>query len=169
MMLCSFISRLRNGSILHRFPSALPNGAKTKKCLWIRSNILYSKLYISGAEFRFFWLNSKLVETGACEPPSYYHEYKFSLIPLYTCHQNSLYVAYTGAVPFVKDDLLFYKHSHYQPDTPLALVWKDENCSRYVIDTDKMDKFQASSSWFWSYKVMERVLHLMILLWTLVA
>ncbi|KAG7023066.1 hypothetical protein SDJN02_14090, partial [Cucurbita argyrosperma subsp. argyrosperma] len=30
------ISRLRNGSILHRFPSALPNGAKTKKCLWIR-------------------------------------------------------------------------------------------------------------------------------------
>lgn len=25
------ISRLRNGSILHRFPSSLPNGAKTKK------------------------------------------------------------------------------------------------------------------------------------------
>lgn len=25
------VSRLRNGSLLHRFPSALPNGAKTKE------------------------------------------------------------------------------------------------------------------------------------------
>lgn len=29
------------------------------------------------------------------------------------------------------------RHAHYQTgNTPLALVWKDENCSQYVIDTD---------------------------------
>ncbi|KDO52665.1 hypothetical protein CISIN_1g0147511mg, partial [Citrus sinensis] len=28
-------------------------------------------------------------------------------------------------------------HAHYQTgNTPLALVWKDEKCSQYVIDTD---------------------------------
>lgn len=29
------------------------------------------------------------------------------------------------------------RHAHYQAGiTPLALVWKDENCSQYVMDTD---------------------------------
>lgn len=29
------------------------------------------------------------------------------------------------------------RHAHYQTgNTPLTLVWKDENCSQYVIDTD---------------------------------
>lgn len=29
------------------------------------------------------------------------------------------------------------RHAHYQAgNTPLTLVWKDENCSQYVIDTD---------------------------------
>lgn len=29
------------------------------------------------------------------------------------------------------------RHAHYQTgNTPLALVWKDENCSQYVLDTD---------------------------------
>lgn len=33
--------------------------------------------------------------------------------------------------------VVFARHAHYQPgNTPLALVWKDENCSQYVIDTD---------------------------------
>jgi len=30
-----------------------------------------------------------------------------------------------------------FRHAHYQAGiTPLALVWKDENCSQYVMDTD---------------------------------
>lgn len=39
-------------------------------------------------------------------------------------------------------DLVLYiflslRHAHYQAGiTPLALVWKDENCSQYVMDTD---------------------------------
>nr|KAJ0209851.1 hypothetical protein LSAT_V11C400188890 [Lactuca sativa] len=32
---------------------------------------------------------------------------------------------------------IIYRHAHYQTgNTPLALVWKDETCSEYVIDTD---------------------------------
>ncbi|KAI4336315.1 hypothetical protein L6164_014854 [Bauhinia variegata] len=154
------IGRLRNGSILHRFPSALPNGAKKRDfsgsaqsysildCIFHEPDQTYYvidmvcwrgySLYDCTAEFRFFWLNSKLVETGACDAPSYYHKYRFSLVPVYNCDQSGLLAAYTAQVPYVKDGLLFYnKHAHYQTgNTPLALVWKDENCSQYVIDTD---------------------------------
>ncbi|EEF51792.1 snurportin-1 [Ricinus communis] len=154
------VSRQRNGSILHRFPSALPNGAKTRDlsgssqsysildCIFHELDQTYYvidmvcwrgySLYDCSAEFRFFWLNSKLGETGACNPPSVYHKYRFSIVPVYNCDQSGLWSAYTGSVPYTKDGLLFYnKHAHYQMgNTPLALVWKDENCSQYVIDTD---------------------------------
>lgn len=156
------VSRLRNGSILHRFPSALPGGARTRTrdasgaaqsysildCIFHEADQTYYvidmvcwrgySLYDCTAEFRFFWLNSKLAETGACDPPSQYHRYRFSLVPVYNCDQDGLSAAYTGPAPYVKDGLLFYnKHAHYQTgNTPLALVWKDENCSQYVIDTD---------------------------------
>lgn len=154
------VSRLRNGSVLHHFPSALPNGARTKDisgsaqsycildCIFHELDQTYYvidmvcwrgySLYDCTAEFRFFWLNSKLAETGACDPPSPYHRYRFSVVPIYNCDQNGLYAAYTGAAPYVKDGLLFYnRHAHYQTgNTPLTLVWKDENCSQYVIDTD---------------------------------
>ncbi|XP_007037977.2 PREDICTED: snurportin-1 isoform X2 [Theobroma cacao] len=125
------VSRQRNGSILHHFPSALPAGAKTRDssgsgqsycildCIFHELDQTYYvidmvcwngySLYDCTSEFRFFWLNSKIEES-----------------------------AYTGVVPYVKDGLLFYnKHAHYQTgNTPLVLVWKDENCSQYVIDTD---------------------------------
>ncbi|XP_059444969.1 uncharacterized protein LOC132176706 [Corylus avellana] len=154
------VSRLRNGSMLHRFPSALPNGARTRDasgsaqsytildCIFHEADQTYYvidmvcwrgySLHDCAAEFRFFWLNSKLVETGAFDPPSQYHRYRFSLVPVYNCDQSGLSAAYTEPVPYVKDGLLFYnKHAHYQTgNTPLALVWKDENCSQYVIDTD---------------------------------
>ncbi|XP_058787730.1 uncharacterized protein LOC131662065 [Vicia villosa] len=154
------ISRLRNGSILHRFPSKLPNGARTKEvssasnsysildCIFHEQDQTYYvidmvcwrgySLYDCTSEFRFFWVNSKLAETGACDSPSYYHKYKFSLVPVYGCDQSGLCSAYSAPVPYVKDGLLFYnKHAHYQAgNTPLALVWKDENCSQYVMDTD---------------------------------
>ncbi|XP_057480600.1 uncharacterized protein LOC130767674 [Actinidia eriantha] len=154
------VSRLRNGSLLHRFPSALPSGARTKgnscsaqsycilDCIFNELDQTYYvidmvcwagySLYECTAEFRFFWLNSKLAESGACDSPSFYHKYRFGLVPVYNCDQAGLHIAYTGPVPFVKDGLLFYnKHAHYQTgNTPLALVWKDENCSQYVIDTD---------------------------------
>ncbi|CAN6464786.1 unnamed protein product [Victoria cruziana] len=125
------VSRLRNGTVLHHFPSALPNGARTKEvlgpasmfcildCVFHEPDQTYYvidmicwrgySLYDCTAEFRFFWLNSKLAET-----------------------------AYTGHLPFTRDGLLFYnKHAHYQTgNTPLSLVWKDQVCSQYFIDTD---------------------------------
>ncbi|KAM0060090.1 putative snurportin-1 [Helianthus debilis subsp. tardiflorus] len=154
------VSRLRNGSLLHRFPSALPNGARTREssrsgqsycildCIFHESDQTYYVIdmvcwagisfYECTAEFRFFWMNSKLVESGACEAPSTYHRYRFSLVHVYSCDHEGLQTAYTGAVPYLKDGLLFYnKHAHYQTgNTPLVLVWKDESCSQYVIDTD---------------------------------
>ncbi|KAJ4835220.1 hypothetical protein Tsubulata_021047 [Turnera subulata] len=161
------VSRQRNGSILHRFPSALPNGAKTRDvsgpassysildCIFHESDQTYYvidmvcwrgySLYDCTAEFRFFWLNSKLGETGACDPPSHSHKYRFSTVPVYNCDQSGLYAAYSGATPYVKDGLLFCnKHAHYQTgNTPLALVWKDQNCSQYVIDTDNKGQVPA--------------------------
>nr|AQY17497.1 snurportin-1 [Liriodendron chinense] len=154
------VSRLRNGSILHHFPSALPSGARTKDisgpahsfcildCIFHEADQTYYvidmvcwrgyPLHDCSAEFRFFWLNSKLAETGACNPPSLYHKYTFSVVPINNCDQAGLEAAYAGAVPYAKDGLLFYnKHAHYQTgNTPLALVWKDEKCSQYVLDTD---------------------------------
>ncbi|KAF6161456.1 hypothetical protein GIB67_009335 [Kingdonia uniflora] len=154
------VSRLRNGSVLHHFPSNLPNGARTKDnsgpahsfclldCIFHEQDQTYYVIdmvcwsgysyYDCSAEFRFFWLNSKLAENGACDPPSLYHRYRFSVVPILNCDQMGLHAAYAGTAPYVKDGLLFYnKHAHYQTgNTPLALVWKDESCSQYVIDTD---------------------------------
>ncbi|MBA0805862.1 hypothetical protein Gohar_005350, partial [Gossypium harknessii] len=154
------VSRQRNGSILHHFPSALPAGAKIRDgsgsaqsycildCIFHELDQTYYvidmvcwngySLYDCTAEFRFYWLNSKLEESGACNAPSYYHKFRFSAVPVYNCDQSGLHAAYTGVVPYAKDGLLFYnKHALYQTgNTPLALVWKDENCSQYVIDTD---------------------------------
>ncbi|XP_066362991.1 uncharacterized protein [Miscanthus floridulus] len=154
------ISRVRNGSILHRFPSALPNGSKRDisgpassysilDCIFHEPDETYYiidmicwrgySLYDCTAEFRFFWVNSKIAETSAGDPPSTYHRYRFSALPVYDCTLEGLQAAYSGSMPYVKDGLLFYnKHAHYQAGiTPLALVWKDETCSQYVIDTDK--------------------------------
>lgn len=156
----STISRLRNGSLLHRFPSALPNGSRNKNasgsgqsycildcifhevklsffvyefifcfvsllliatcvhCYYLQADQTYYVIdmvcwagvsfYECTAEFRFFWLNSKLLETGACEAPSLYHKYRFSLLSIYNCDQEGLHAAYTGSFPYVKDGLLFY-------------------------------------------------------------
>lgn len=152
------VSRQRNGSVLHHFPSALPSGARTREnsgsadsycildcifhevrlssfviqvfisvfnsflyvliyCQWQADQTYYVidmvcwrgySLYDCNAEFRFFWLNSKLTEGGACEPPSHYHRYRFCPVPVYNCDESGLLSAYTGPVPYVKDGLLFF-------------------------------------------------------------
>lgn len=65
-------------------------------------------LYECTAEFRFFWLNSKLVEIGACDAPSTYHKFRFCTVPVYECDEKGLETAYTGVMPYVKDGLLFH-------------------------------------------------------------
>ncbi|XP_042014526.1 snurportin-1-like [Salvia splendens] len=111
------VSWLRNGCLLHRFPSALPNGASTNN------------------SSRFFWLSSKLAESEACNDPSPYHKYRFMTLLVYSCDKEGLKAAYTGQVSYVKDGLLFTIRN-----TPLVLVWKDESCSQYVLDTESNGK-----------------------------
>lgn len=39
---------------------------------------------------------------------------------------------------------LIFRHAHYQTgNTPLALVWKDEHCSQYFLDTDSKGEVPA--------------------------
>lgn len=51
---------------------------------------------------------------------------------------GGLHQAYAGTVPYERDGLLLlHKEGQYHTGhTPLALLWKDAACSRYVIDTD---------------------------------
>lgn len=54
------------------------------------------------------------------------------------CDAEGLQHAYSSPVAFQRDGLYFlHKEGHYSLDaTPLAVLWKDEACSQYVIDTD---------------------------------
>ncbi|KAG6401530.1 hypothetical protein SASPL_138389 [Salvia splendens] len=103
---------LRNGCLLHRFPSALPNGASTNN------------------SSRFFWLSSKLADSEACNDPSPYHECRFMTLLIYNCDKEGLKAAYTGPVSYVKDGLLFNnKHAHYESgNTPFGIWTSDLLC-----------------------------------------
>ncbi|CAK9229180.1 unnamed protein product [Sphagnum troendelagicum] len=163
----STISRQRNGRILHCFPSALPNGARTRDvaaashvycildCIFHAPDKTYYvvdmmcwrgySLYDCSAEFRFFWMTTKLAETGALNPPTAHHRYRFSVVPVFECNTASLQAVYTGSVAFVRDGLLFVnRHAHYQMGlTPLVLLWKDAECSLYLFDTDSQGNVPA--------------------------
>eukprot|EP00270_Netrium_digitus_P000033 TRINITY_DN10038_c0_g1_i1.p1 TRINITY_DN10038_c0_g1~~TRINITY_DN10038_c0_g1_i1.p1 ORF type:complete len:505 (-),score=118.78 TRINITY_DN10038_c0_g1_i1:50-1564(-) len=155
------ISRLRNGRVLHRFPSFLPNGARTRDvaaashvycildCVFHEADQTYYvidlmswrgySLYDCSYEFRLFWLTSKLpTDCNACSPPSPFHRFRFALIPTYVASTAGLQAAYHETFPYIRDGLLFYnRHGHYSLRlTPLVLQWKDQNSSRYFLDTD---------------------------------
>ncbi|KAL2634022.1 hypothetical protein R1flu_005501 [Riccia fluitans] len=154
------VSRQRNGRVLHFFPSALPNGARTRDvssassvfcildCIFHEPDKTYYvldvmcwrgySLYDCTTEFRLFWMNSKLAETEACQPPSQYNRYRFSVLPVYECDLGGLQAAYSAPVPYTRDGVLFVnRHAHYVlGSTPLSLVWKDAACSPYPVDTD---------------------------------
>ncbi|KAF5476559.1 hypothetical protein F2P56_003303 [Juglans regia] len=96
------VSRLRNGSRLHHFPSALPNGARNRDA--------------SGSAQSYSILDCIFHESDQ----TYY------VVDMVCWRGYSLYECTAE-----------FRHAHYQTgNTPLALVWKDENCSQYVIDTD---------------------------------
>ena len=45
--------------------------------------------------------------------------------------------------------LFLLRYAHYQlGNTPLALVWKDESCSQYVIDTDNKGQVPSQQQVF---------------------
>ncbi|KAL3499146.1 hypothetical protein ACH5RR_038239 [Cinchona calisaya] len=68
------ISRLCNGILLYRFPSALPNGSRTNNAL--RSGQSYCLL------------DCIFHEVGACDAPSSYRKYRFGMVPVYNHDQE---------------------------------------------------------------------------------
>ncbi|WIA09803.1 hypothetical protein OEZ85_009178 [Tetradesmus obliquus] len=118
-----------------------------------------------GAEFRLFWLASKLQEEaggsssssswsldGGNPGPS--HSHRFKLLPYWHATPDGLAAAAragaaaaaaaaaaAGGCPGYVQDGVYLRHveGHYSQGggcTPLALLWKDAGCSRYLLDTD---------------------------------
>ncbi|EFJ43250.1 hypothetical protein VOLCADRAFT_42782, partial [Volvox carteri f. nagariensis] len=96
-------------------------------------------LYDTVAEFRNYWLVSKFQEEGLMQPRGEKTPDIGVPLPVRPCTLQGLRTAY-GRLDFVRDGLYFlHRHGHYRPGpgtTPLALLWKDLGCSRYLLDTD---------------------------------
>lgn len=150
-------ARLRNGVVHARFASALPGGSpETTRgedsyclldCVHHEADATYyaldamawngHPLYHCTSEFRAFWTASKLAEAGpgrgggAALP-------RFAPVPWLAADAAGLAAAYGGAAPYARDGLAFlHREAHYTPgQSPLSLLWKDQACSKYVIDTD---------------------------------
>ena len=104
------ISRHRNGSMLHKFASCLPNGSRSSiagsgddfcilDCIFHESDSTYYiidmmcwkgyALYDCSAEFRLFWVQSKLAECTQ-DPQQEQRRYHFVPVPVYTCSKGDL-------------------------------------------------------------------------------
>lgn len=102
------ISRHRNGSMLHKFPSILPNGSRESSagsgddfcildCVFHEAASVYYvldmmcwkgyALYDCSAEFRLFWVQSKLAECLP-GPGQQQQRYPFVPVPAFTCTQG---------------------------------------------------------------------------------
>ena len=149
-------SRARNGGTIERFQSHLPGGGRTHD----QSNSFYTILdcvhhvadntyyvldcmcwnghamYDCAAEFRLFWLQSKLGECGAGAVAAG-NKRRFSSLPCFPADPTGIMSAYSQHYGFTKDCLLFVnKETQYQPGvTSLAVLWKDGHCSEYFIES----------------------------------
>lgn len=103
-------------------------------------------MYATEAEFRFFWLATKLHEC-TCDRPGKDEDMDMEkgrpwrpVVPLHykDATPGNVVEAHTPSkgTPYERDGLAFVnKRAHYEPGfTPLSLVWKDESCSSYFID-----------------------------------
>ena len=139
------------------FPSALPNGSRATRCggmaaceldcIWSETDQAYyvvdvlswkdHRLTECPAEFRMYWLATKLSETGACEPSSR-NPCKFIALTPLECTPTNLQSMYTEPAPHAapSDGLLFvHRDSLYEPGpSPLLLAWADASCSERFYD-----------------------------------
>ncbi|TYZ61531.1 hypothetical protein PybrP1_006855 [[Pythium] brassicae (nom. inval.)] len=152
------VARIPSGSILKKFPSALPSGShKTNSsteaycildCIFHEHDSTFYVLdvmcwkgyllYNCTTEFRLYWLRDKLSES-AISTATPANPFRFLPVPCYESDEHGIMEAYSTTFPFLKDGLLFYlKAAHYELGlSPLALVWKDANTSRYFVYTEK--------------------------------
>lgn len=137
----------KGGHVLNRFPSLLPGGSyKTWKkdnnfarsftlldCIYDEVNRTYwmldlmcykgNPIYDSEVDFRFFWLNSKLLEDAPkLSEQSSVNPFKFKPCKNVLCEKTAIVNAVTDTYPFEIDGVLFYhKLGHYGPGrTPLV-------------------------------------------------
>jgi len=169
------VTRLANGEVLHRFPSALPNGSQRAKgprdgwtlldCIYHEATRTYfvldllcwrkMELYDCTCKFRLFFLRSKFAEelgeesavaaaatTAAVAAGG---GFRLEPLPYFECDSAGLRRAYGESVPFVRDGLLFWSKQGYVEMglSPLVLLWKDMQCSRYFLrDTQQQQQQQ---------------------------
>uniref|UniRef100_A0A7S0AFU8 Snurportin-1 n=1 Tax=Pyrodinium bahamense TaxID=73915 RepID=A0A7S0AFU8_9DINO len=88
------------------------------------------------AECRMFWLESRFAELPEWRPRRARPLHLVSATP---ATQEALARAYQSDVGYVKDSFQFvHREGHYcisEPVTPLVLMWRDRQLSRYVVDT----------------------------------
>ena len=98
-------------------------------------------LYDATTEFRLYWMHQKLQAIPPpLTPPSTKRRPFYPILPLpvLPCEPSSLPVLYPASplLPCTQDGLLFvHKQAMYSPSalpTPLALLWKDARCSRWM-------------------------------------
>ncbi|RLN48350.1 hypothetical protein BBJ29_001283 [Phytophthora kernoviae] len=96
-------------------------------------------LYNCTTEFRLYWMRDKLSE-GATATVTPANPFRFLPIPCYESDPGGVMAAYSTTFSFLKDGLLFYmKAGHYNLGlSPLALVWKDANTSRFFVYSAKL-------------------------------
>jgi snurportin-1 len=139
------------------FPSALPNGSRATRCggmaaceldcIWSEADQAYfvvdvlswkdHRLTDCPAEFRMYWLATKLSEARASEPSSRNPCRFIALAPL-ECTPSNLQSVYGGPTPHAapSDGLLFlHRDALYEPGpSPLLLAWADATCSERFYD-----------------------------------
>eukprot|EP00899_Mesostigma_viride_P003454 jgi/Mesvir1/13109/Mv06088-RA.1 len=157
-------SRLKSGKVLHRGFSFLPNGSKataTSSSVFSILDCIYHErddtyyvidmmcwkgylLYDCTAEFRLYWVNTKLHEETpkALEPVTAEEReagfHRFVPVASYKCDLQGLAATLGAQQAYTTDGLLLYnKLGHYHLGlTPLVLLWKDAQCSPYLLETD---------------------------------
>jgi len=135
----------KSGHALNKFPSLLPGGSfKTWKksssssftildCIYDEINRTYwmldlisykgTSMYESETDFRFFWLNTKLLEENPnISTYSPVNPYKFIPCSYVPCLNNDIVNALTDMTSYQVDGVLFYHRlAHYHPGrTPLV-------------------------------------------------
>ncbi|KAH8084388.1 hypothetical protein JL720_7878 [Aureococcus anophagefferens] len=143
-----------HGDVLHRWRSAVPSGspqtatkddqATVLECVFYEPSSTYFvvdvmtwggySLYDCTAEFRFYWLRTKL---GELEPPEEAAPYALAPAPYFDADGDGVLAAHGGPLPYLRDGLLFYaKQGHYAlGPTPLVALFKDAACTRYFAPT----------------------------------
>lgn len=129
------ISRLEDGSVLHRFSSGLPNGSRGKRegssdswsifdCFFHPDSSTYFVLdmmswkghsyYDCSTDFRFFFRDQKLAET-ATRKVTPTNAYPIVPLPYFQCTGSDISSAMSSPVVPSKDGLVFYNmEAHYE-------------------------------------------------------